>query len=95
MQEGCDADIVVFGPDKVTDNEIYKPGEGVLPTTGIPYVLVNGGVVVKDSEVLPVFPGKPFAFLWSQKVALMATGLLLVGMSACGSHPASTKPKRR
>jgi len=33
---------------------------GGLPATGIPYVLVNGTVVVKDSKVLKgVFPGKP------------------------------------
>lgn len=30
-----------------------------LPSTGIPYVLVNGTVVVKDSKVLKgVYPGK-------------------------------------
>jgi len=62
MQEGCDADIVVFDPDTVTDNSTYKPGDGMLPTTGIPFVLVNGVTVVKDSEVLPVFPGKPIRF---------------------------------
>jgi len=62
MQEGCDADIVVFDPDTVTDNSNYKPGNGMLPTTGIPFVVVNGVTVVKDSEVLPVFPGKPIRF---------------------------------
>ena len=30
-----------------------------LPTTGIPYVIVNGTIVVKDSKVLKgVYPGK-------------------------------------
>jgi hypothetical protein len=34
--------------------------DGGLPSTGIPYVLVNGTVVVRDSEsVGDVFPGKP------------------------------------
>ena len=34
--------------------------DGGLPSTGIPYVLVNGTVVVKDSETVDdVFPGKP------------------------------------
>lgn len=62
VQEGCDADIVVFDPDTVTDNAGYEPGKGALPSTGIPYVLVNGTIVVKDSEVQKVFPGKPIRF---------------------------------
>jgi hypothetical protein len=33
---------------------------GGLPSTGIPYVVVNGTVVVRDSKVLDgVFPGEP------------------------------------
>jgi len=62
MQVGADADIVVFNPDTVTDNSTYEPGKGALPSTGIPYVLVNGVVVVKDSVVQKVFPGKPIRF---------------------------------
>lgn len=62
MQEGADADIVIFNPDTVTDNSSYKPGTGALPSTGIPYVLVNGVVVVKDSKVQKVFPGEPIRF---------------------------------
>ena len=62
VQVGADADIVVFNPDTVTDNSTYEPGMGALPSTGIPYVLVNGVVVVKDSEVQKVFPGKPIRF---------------------------------
>ncbi len=42
VQVGADADIVVFNPDTVTDNSTYEPGMGALPSTGIPYVLVNG-----------------------------------------------------
>jgi len=62
VQVGADADIVVFNPDTVRDNSTYKPGMGALPSTGIPYVLVNGVVVVKDSVVQKVFPGKPIRF---------------------------------
>jgi N-acyl-D-glutamate deacylase len=62
MQEGMDADIVVFNPDTVKDNSTYEPGMGAIPSTGIPYVLVNGTVVVKDSVVQKVFPGKPIRF---------------------------------
>lgn len=62
LQEGMDADIVVFDPATVTENATYQIGEGSLPSTGIPYVLVNGVVVVKDSQVQKVFPGKPIRF---------------------------------
>jgi len=62
VQIGADADIVVFNPDTVTDNSTYEVGMGALPSTGIPYVLVNGVVVVKDSVVQKVFPGKPIRF---------------------------------
>jgi len=58
VQEGKDADITIFDPDTVTDNGTMK--QGGLPSTGIPYVVVNGTVVVKDSKVLKgVFPGEP------------------------------------
>jgi len=62
MQVGADADIVIFDANTVTDNATYMPGEGALPSTGIPYVLVNGVVVVKESKVQKVFPGKPIRF---------------------------------
>ena len=67
MQLGADADIVIFNPDTVKDNSTYEPGKGALPSTGIPYVLVNGVVVVKDSVVQKVFPGKPIRFPVMQK----------------------------
>ena len=57
IQEGADADITVFDPETVTDNSTME--DGGLPSTGIPYVVVNGTVVVNNSEVLKdVFPGK-------------------------------------
>ena len=67
VQVGADADIVVFNPDTVTDNSTYEPGMGALPSTGIPFVLVNGVVVVKDSVVQEVFPGKPIRFPVQEK----------------------------
>jgi N-acyl-D-glutamate deacylase len=58
IQEGKDADITVFDPKTVQENATMK--DGGLPSTGIPYVLVNGTVVVRDSESVDgVFPGKP------------------------------------
>jgi hypothetical protein len=59
MQVGADADVTVFDPRAVTDNSTLKQGENALPSTGIPYVVVNGTVVVKDSKVLKnVYPGE-------------------------------------
>jgi N-acyl-D-aspartate/D-glutamate deacylase len=58
IQVGADADITIFDPGTVKDNS--TPQAGGLPSTGIPYVIVSGTVVVKDSKVLKdVFPGKP------------------------------------
>jgi hypothetical protein len=58
VQVGADADITIFDPATVKDNA--TPAMGGLPSTGIPYVVVNGTIVVKDSKVLKdVFPGKP------------------------------------
>jgi len=61
MQEGMVADITIFDPETVTDNATYA--KGTLPSTGIPYVIVNGTIVVKDSEVLKgVNPGQPIRY---------------------------------
>ncbi len=58
IQVGADADITIFDPATVTQNA--TPANGALPSTGIPYVVVNGTIVVRDSKVLKdVFPGQP------------------------------------
>lgn len=62
VQVGKVADLTLFDPLTVTDNATYKAGENGLPPTGTPYVIVNGTIVVKDSEVLPVKPGQPIRF---------------------------------
>ena len=41
----------------VTENSGPEVGKNSLPSTGIPYVIVNGTVVVDNSEVQRVFPG--------------------------------------
>lgn len=61
LQEGMVADITLLDPATITDNATYA--HGTRPTTGIPYVIVNGEIVVRDSEVqLDVFPGQPIRF---------------------------------
>ena len=63
LQEGMVADIVVFDPETVTDNGTYTVGENGRPSTGIPYVLVNGTIVVKDSNVIEgVYPGQAIRY---------------------------------
>lgn len=54
----ANADITIFNPDTVTDNAVAELGKMALPSTGIPYVIVNGTIVVKNSEVLKVYPGR-------------------------------------
>jgi hypothetical protein len=61
LQEGMFADITIFNPQTVKKNSTYA--QGTLPTTGIPYVIVNGNIVLKDSKVQEgVFPGQPIRF---------------------------------
>jgi cytosine/adenosine deaminase-related metal-dependent hydrolase len=61
LQKGMVADITILDPKTVRDNATYA--KGTLPTTGIPYVIVNGTIVVKDSNVLKdVNPGQPIRF---------------------------------
>ena len=49
-------------PETITDNSTFKIGENGIPTTGIPYVIVNGVIVVKNSEVLPVKAGQEIRY---------------------------------
>lgn len=67
VQVGKVADLTLFDPLRVTDNATYKAGENGKPSTGIPYVIVNGTIVVKDSTVLPVRPGQPIRYPVEEK----------------------------
>jgi len=62
VQVGKIADLTLFNPETVKANATYKAGENGLPPTGIPYVIVNGTIVVKEGKVLPVRPGQPIRF---------------------------------
>jgi hypothetical protein len=58
VQAGCDADLVVFDPDTVTDQATYA--DGTRPSTGIKHVLVNGEFVVRDAAIVTdAMPGLP------------------------------------
>lgn len=58
LQEGADADIVVFDPQTITDRSSFeKPME---PSTGMHYVLVGGTVLIDDGKLVSdVYPGRP------------------------------------
>jgi N-acyl-D-aspartate/D-glutamate deacylase len=42
-------EVALFDPKTVTDNATCRDGENARPSTGIPFVIVDGTVVVKDS----------------------------------------------
>jgi N-acyl-D-aspartate/D-glutamate deacylase len=56
LQEGADADIVVFDPATISDHATFqKPME---PSVGVRYLLVTGTVIVDDGKIVPdVYPG--------------------------------------
>jgi hypothetical protein len=58
VQEGADADIVVFDAATISDRSTFeKPME---PSVGVRYLLVGGALVVDDGKIVPdVFPGQP------------------------------------
>jgi N-acyl-D-aspartate/D-glutamate deacylase len=58
MQPGCDADIVVFDAETITDRASYA--DSTRPSAGIRHVLVNGCFVVRDGGILAdARPGRP------------------------------------
>jgi cytosine/adenosine deaminase-related metal-dependent hydrolase len=65
MQEGMVADITIFDPKTVRDNSTYAKGN--VPSTGILHAIVNGIIVMRDSEPIKRFDaGQPIRF---EKVA--------------------------
>jgi N-acyl-D-aspartate/D-glutamate deacylase len=57
LQEGADADIVVFDDATISDRATFeKPME---PSVGVRYLVVGGTVVVNEGKIVPdVFPGR-------------------------------------
>jgi N-acyl-D-aspartate/D-glutamate deacylase len=57
LQEGADADIVVFDAGTISDRSTFeKPME---PSAGVRYLVVGGTVVVDEGKIVPdVFPGR-------------------------------------
>ncbi len=57
LQEGADADIVVFDASTITDRATFeKPME---PSVGVRYLVVGGTLLVDEGKIVPdVFPGR-------------------------------------
>lgn len=57
LQEGADADLVIFDPQAVTDRATYQ--HPMEPSVGIEYLLVGGVMLVDKGKLMEgVFPGK-------------------------------------
>lgn len=58
LQDGVDADIVVFDPRTIADRSTFeKPME---PSVGVRYLLVGGTLLIDDATMVEaVYPGKP------------------------------------
>jgi N-acyl-D-aspartate/D-glutamate deacylase len=57
LEEGADADVVVFDPQTIADRSTFdKPME---PSVGVKYLVVGGTPVIEDGQMVEgVFPGK-------------------------------------
>ena len=57
LRVGAVADVTIFHPETVINRATYRAQ--ALPTTGVPYVIVNGTIVVRDSSIVEgVLPGQ-------------------------------------
>src|SRR5229473_1675035 len=57
IRVGADADLTIFDPARIIDKATYE--EPLQYSEGIPFVLVNGVLVVKDSQLVDgVLPGR-------------------------------------
>jgi N-acyl-D-aspartate/D-glutamate deacylase len=56
LQEGADADIVVFDPQTISDRSTYQ--HPMEPSVGVQYLVVGGTVIVDQGKLVPDrFPG--------------------------------------
>ena len=57
LQEGADADIVVFDPQTIADRATYQAP--MVTSTGMQFVIVGGTVLIDQGKMVPdTFPGK-------------------------------------
>ena len=56
VKVGADADLTLFDPNTVIDKATYE--DATIPAAGIPYVVVNGQIVVDSGKVTSARPGR-------------------------------------
>lgn len=56
IRVGADADITIFDPETVIDRSTYE--DATIPAAGIPYVIIEGEIVVDEGEVTDARPGR-------------------------------------
>jgi N-acyl-D-aspartate/D-glutamate deacylase len=56
LKVGADADVTVFDPRTVIDRATYE--DASIPSAGIPYVIVNGALVVDGGRLTSARPGR-------------------------------------
>jgi N-acyl-D-aspartate/D-glutamate deacylase len=64
IQEGCDADIVIFDPETIIDRAGWLHDAENLKPDGIGYVIVNGEVVVENNRLTGKTPGHLIRRTW-------------------------------
>ena len=55
IKVGADADLTVFDPATVIDKSTYE--DATIASAGIPFVVVNGQVIVDSGKVTAARPG--------------------------------------
>ena len=56
IKVGADADLTIFDPATVIDKSTYE--DATIPSTGIPFVIVGGQIVVDSGQVTAARPGQ-------------------------------------
>jgi len=57
LQEGADADIVIFDPQTISDRSTYQ--SPMEPSVGVQYLVVGGTILIDQGKLVPdVFPGR-------------------------------------
>jgi N-acyl-D-amino-acid deacylase len=64
IQEGCDADLVIFDPGTIIDRAGWVDGTISQKPDGISHVIVNGEVVVENNRLTGATPGKLVRRTW-------------------------------
>jgi N-acyl-D-aspartate/D-glutamate deacylase len=72
LQEGADADIVVFDAATISDRATFK--KPMEPSVGVRYLVVGGTVLINEGKIVPdVFPGRALLGPGNRSAAQLVT----------------------